>query len=137
MQTNTLTTTAANNFFPCSGSNEALFAVRPGIAAYEALEMASCLIDVARTCAYESMEAENLSLATAYLTEMAKSVVDSLLIGGTTQPDEHLQANVFERLSALRESGAIVINKDASSLEQNDAQGFLDWVGRQVRGGAQ
>ena len=68
---------------------------------------------------------------------MGAAVINSLLIAGTTQPDEHLQANAFERLAALRESGAIVINKDASSLEQNDARGFLDWVDLQVKGCAQ
>ena len=83
MQTNTPTTTAARDFFLCSGGKETLFAVRPGIAAFEALEMASCLLDVARTCAYESTEAENLSSAAAYLTDMAKAVVDSVMLGST------------------------------------------------------
>ena len=91
MQTHTLTTTAAHDFFSCSQAQETLFAVRPGIAAFEALEMASCLLDVARTCAYESTEAENLSSAAAYLTEMAKAVVDSVMLGSTNRVGQQVK----------------------------------------------
>lgn len=83
MHTYTLTTTAANNFFTCSSGDETMFSVRPGIAAFDALEIASCLLSVAHNCAYESTEAENLSIAVVYLTDMAKAVVDSVMLGST------------------------------------------------------
>ena len=88
MQTNTLTTTAANNFFLCGSGNETLFAVRPGIDALDALEIASCLLSVAHTCAYESTDAENLSNAAAYMTDMAKAVIDSVMLGSKATPDD-------------------------------------------------
>ena len=88
MQTNTLTTTASRDFFPCSGGDKTLFAVRPGIDAFDALEMASCLLSAAHNCAYESMEAENLSIAAAYLTDMAKAVVDSVMLGSKSTSDD-------------------------------------------------
>ena len=83
MQTYALTTTASRDFFPCSGGDETMFSVRSGIDAFDALEMASCLLSVAHNCAYESTEAENLSIAAAYLTDMAKAVVDSVMLGST------------------------------------------------------
>ena len=45
----TLTTTAENNFFLCGSGGETLFAVRPGIDAFDALEIASCLLSVAHS----------------------------------------------------------------------------------------
>ena len=50
---------------------------------------------------------------------------------------ESLLANVLERLHALCENGALIINPRASKSQSDDAQGFLDWAGRQVKGGDQ
>jgi hypothetical protein len=91
MQTNTQpSTTAAHAFFSCNTAEESLFSVRPGVSSKNALAAASCFLDLARTCAYEGPESENLSNAAAYLIEMAKAVVDSLTIGIDSKPDDQL-----------------------------------------------
>lgn len=138
MQTNTQPgTTAALAFFSCNTAEESLFTVRPGVSAKNALTAASCFLDVARTCAYESTEAENLSNAAAYLVEIAKAVVDSLTIGIEASPNDAETAHVFERLTALHESGTIIINPQAVKCQSDDAKDFLNWAGQQAKGGAQ
>lgn len=126
-------TTAANAFFSCNSFNENLFSVRAGVSANNALETASCFLDVARDCAYQGDA--NLSNAAAYLIEMAKAVVDSLVRCADIQPND--AAHVFERLTALHENGVLIINPQAVRHEVDDAQGFLDWAGQQAEGGAQ
>ena len=137
MQTNTATTTAAHAFFSCNPAQERLFSVRPGIPAEDALITASNFLDVARTCAYEGTETENLSSAAAYLIEMAKAVIDALAIGTEAKPDDRLVSNTFARLTSLHESGTIIINPLAIKMQSDDAQGFLDWASQQAKGGAQ
>jgi len=56
---------------------------------------------------------------------------------GKACSEEPLLANVLERLHALRENGVLIINPQASKSQSDDAQGFLDWVGQQVKGGDQ
>lgn len=136
MQTNTPTTTASHPFFSSSSGQEDLFAVLPGVAAIEALETASCLLSVAHTCAFESTETENLANAAAYLTDMAKAVIDSVMLGSKARSNDSDSAHVFERLAELRKNGVLIINPDASGIEREDAKGFLCWAGELAKGGA-
>ena len=137
MRTSPRAATAAHPFFPYNASRQKLFAVRPGIPAEDALNMASNLLDVAGTCADEGDGTANLSNAAGYLTTMAKAIIDALVSGIEAKPDDCAQANVFARLAALRENGVLIIAPTASSIERDDAQGFLDWAGQQAKGGAQ
>jgi len=136
MQTNTQPgTTAALDFFSCSPGQQNLFTVRSGVSTEAALSTASCFLDLARDCAFEGEG--NLSNAAAYLIEMAKAVIDSLVDGVDSQPVDRARAHVFEHLTALHENGVLIINPQATKHEVDDAQGFLDWAGQQVKGGAQ
>ena len=58
-------------------------------------------------------------------------------VKGAAKPDDYALANVFARLTALRENGVLIINPTVSRLERDDAQGFLDWAGQQAKGDAQ
>ena len=126
-------TTDATDFFTYTSSQKNLFSVRPGVPANGALEMASCFLDVARDCAYSGEG--NFSNAAAYLIEMAKAVVDSLVRGTDAQPDD--AAHVFERLTELHKKGVLIISPDLGEFEREDAKGFLQWAGQQAEGGNQ
>ena len=128
-------TTAANAFFSCNSFNENLFSVRAGVSANNALETASCFLDVARDCAYSGEG--NFSNAAAYLIEMAKAVVDSLVRCTDAQPNDAETAHVFERLTEFREKGVITIRPDAYIAERDEAERFLDWAAEQAKGGAE
>ena len=128
-------TTDATDFFTYSSSQKTLFSVRPGVPADGALEMASCFLDVARDCAYSGEG--NFSNAAAYLIEMAKAVVDSLVRCTDSKPNDAETAFVLERLTALHESGTIIINPQAVKLQSDDAKDFLNWAGQMAEGGAQ
>ena len=130
-------TTAAHAFFSCNTSNQNLFAVRPGIPAEDALNLASNLLDVARTCAYESSEESNLSGASAYLIEMAKGAIDALVRDIEAGPNGRETAFIFEHLTALNENGVLIINPQAVKHEVDDAKDFLNWASQQAKGGAQ
>lgn len=67
---------------------------------------------------------------------MAKAVIDSVMRGSVSKPDDSALAHVFERLTALHESGTIIINPLAVKMQSDDALGFLDWAGQQSKGGA-
>ena len=125
--------TDATDFFTYSSSQKKLFSVLPGVPADGALEAASCFLDVARDCAYSGEG--NFSNAAAYLIEMAKAVVDSLVRGTDAQPDD--AAHVFERLTELHEKGVLIINPAISVSEREDAKGFLQWASQQAEGGAE
>lgn len=136
MQTNTQHgATDATDFFTYSSSQKTLFSVRPGVPANGALEMASCFLDVARDCAYSGEG--NFSNAAAYLIEMAKAVVDSLVRCTDAQPNDAETAFVFERLTEFREKGVITIRPDAYIAERDEAERFLDWAAEQAKGGAE
>lgn len=136
MQTNTQPgTTAAHDFFSCSPGQQNLFAVRSGVSTEAALSTASCFLDVARDCAFEGEG--NLSNAAAYLIEMTKAVIDSLVDGIEASPNDAETAHVLERLTALHESGTIIINPQAVKCQSDDAKDFLNWAGQQAKGGAQ
>ena len=134
MQTNNQPgATDATGFYEYSSSQAKLFSVLPGVPADGALEAASCFLDVARDCAYSGEG--NFSNAAAYLIEMAKAVVDSLVSGTDAQPDD--AAHVFERLTELHEKGVLIINPAISVSEREDAKGFLQWASQQAEGGDQ
>ena len=136
MRTNTQHgATDATDFFTYSSSQKTLFSVRPGVPADGALEAASCFLDVARDCAYSGEG--NFSNAAAYLIEMAKAVVDSLVRGTESQPNAAETAHVFERLTAFREKGVITIRPDAYIAERDEAERFLDWAAEQAKRGAE
>ena len=126
-------TTDATGFYEYSSSQKTLFSVLPGVPADGALEAASCFLDVARDCAYSGEG--NFSNAAAYLIEMAKAIVDSLVRGTDAQPDD--AAHVFERLAELHEKGVLIINPAISVSEREDAKGFLQWASQQAEGGDQ
>ena len=126
--------TDATGFYEYSSSQAKLFSVLPGVPADGALEAASNFLDVARDCAYQGDA--NLSNAAAYLIEMAKAVVDSLVSGIDSMPNDAETAHVFERLTEFREKGVITIRPDAYIAERDEAERFLDWAAEQARGGA-
>ena len=136
MRTNTQPgTTDATGFYKYSSSQKNLFSVLPGVPANGALEAASCFLDVARDCAYSGEG--NFSNAAAYLIEMAKAIVDSLVRVTDSKPNDAETAFVFERLTALHKSGTIIINPQAVKLQSDDAKDFLNWAGQMAEGGAQ
>lgn len=128
-------TTDATGFYEYSSSQKPLFSVIPGVPANGALEAASCFLAAARDCAY--LGEENTSSAAAYLIEMAKAVVDSLVCVTDSKPNGAETALVFERLTALHESGTIIINPQAVKLQSDDAKDFLNWAGQMAERGAQ
>ena len=134
MQTNNQPgATDATGFYEYSSSQAKLFSVLPGVPADGALEAASNFLDVARDCVYQCEG--NFSNAAAYLIEMAKAVVDSLVRGTDAQPDD--AAHVFERLTELHEKGVLIINPAIGAIEREDAKGFLQWASQQAEGGDQ
>lgn len=76
-------TTHAYPFFSCNPQGTALFSVRPGVSSIDALQIASCFLTSARDAAYSATAHTDSSdvFATAYLVEMAKSVVDAAIAG--------------------------------------------------------
>ena len=128
-------TTDATGFYEYSSSQAKLFAVRAGVPADGALEAASNFLDVARDCAYQCEG--NFSNAAAYLIEMAKAVVDSLVRGTESRPNDAETAFVFEHLTALHKKGVLIINPASGAIEREDAKGFLQWTSQQAEGGAQ
>ena len=134
MRTNTQHgATDATGFYEYSSSQKPLFSVMPGVPANGALEAASCFLAAARDCAYSGEQ--GITSAAAYLIEMAKAVVDSLVCVNDAQPDD--AANVFERLTELHEKGVLIINPAIGAIEREDAKGFLQWASQQAEGGDQ
>ena len=142
MRTNPRAATAALPFFPYNSDRENIFAVQPGVPAADALETASSLLEVALDAvrnASESCEG-NSANAADHLITMARALIDALWrgrIARTETADDYALANVFARLTALRENGVLIIAPDVSRLERDDATGFLEWAGQQAKGGAQ
>jgi hypothetical protein len=69
-------------FFSCNPARDALFAVREGVPALDALQQASCFLEAARDAAYSSASSDeplNAMWATAYLVDVAKAVVDAAI----------------------------------------------------------
>lgn len=75
-------TTSLHSFFSCNPRQDPLFAVRAGVSANDALEMASSLLASAATTAYRVAGDEGCEeiFAVAYLVEMARGVVDAALM---------------------------------------------------------
>lgn len=128
-------TTDATGFYEYSASQKNLFSVVPGVPANGALEAASCFLAAARDCAHSGEE--NISSAAAYLIEMAKAVVDSLVCVTDSKPNDAETTFVFKHLTDLHEKGVLIINPAISAIEREDAKGFLQWAGQQAEGGDQ
>ena len=140
--------TSGLSFFPCNRAQVNLFSVQAGVPVVDALETASAFLGVALDAVRKAADSSDFNSANAadYLITMAKAVIDSIergAIGRATvgvsgkTADDSLSRNVFERLHALHENGALIINPAAVKHESDDARSFLDWVGVQVKGGAQ
>lgn len=75
-------TTEHTSFFTCASGRllEPIFSVREGIPIEDAMNLASCFLDVARDSAYESADGKSSHQAhsAAYLIEMAKGIIDSV-----------------------------------------------------------
>jgi len=142
MNTAAIRTTAPLSFFPYNMASDTLFSVNAGVPAIDALETVSSFLDVARDAARKcgASSNDNSAYAADNLITMAKALVDSVLagsMGAQHTPDEYLLANVFERLWSLHVNGVLVVADRACKIEQDDANAFLNWVGQQVKGGAQ
>ena len=140
--------TSGHSFFPCNPARVKLFSVQSGVPVDDALETASAFLDAALGAARKAADSSDFNSANAadYLITMAKAVIDSIdrgAIDGATvgasgkTADDSLSRNVFERLHALHENGVLIINPAAVKHESDDASSFLEWVGQQVKGGAQ
>ncbi|MBS1185276.1 MAG: hypothetical protein H6R09_877 [Proteobacteria bacterium] len=85
--------THAHDFFSCNSEGDCLFSVRAGIPAGDALEMASCFLDVARSAvrqlsdesAGDSSDDGNSSYAADHLITLAKALIDALSTGAQRQ----------------------------------------------------
>lgn len=74
--------TKHHRFFQVNLRGDLLFCVREDIPAANALEQASNFLDAAVAAVYQAAEASDTAVAyaAAYLTEMAKAIVDAAVI---------------------------------------------------------
>ena len=72
---------AAYPFFSCNPEGDALFSVREGVPAIDALEYASTFLSVASATAHNAALSTNdeQSFAAAYLIDMSKAIVDAAI----------------------------------------------------------
>lgn len=78
------TKTEWKEFFRADSNGTALFAVRPGVDAIDALESVSCFITSALRAAYilaESKDSGDEASGIAYLLELSSAVIESVLKG--------------------------------------------------------
>lgn len=120
-------------------SLDCLFSVRAGIPADDALEMASCFLDAARSVAQRLVE--DSGGASAYAAEQlitqAKALIDALLLDTSGDDSGARQSSaVLERIGELFDGLSLIVNPEISASAAKEASQFIEWVRDQRQGGA-
>ena len=130
--------TRAYDFFSCNPEGDCLFSVRAGIPAGDALEMASCFLDVARSASRQRGEEGGgaSEYAADHLITLAKALIDALPrdASGDDRGSRQLSA-VLERIGELFDGLVLIVNPEIGALAANDASQFIAWVRTLRQGG--
>lgn len=123
--------TRAHDFFSCNPEGDCLFSVRAGIPASNALESASCFLDVARSSVRQIAEdgGSASEYAADHLITLAKALIDALPrdTSGDDPGSRQLSA-VLERIGELFDGLVLIVNPEIGALAANDASQFIEWV---------
>lgn len=146
--------TRSHAFYSYNPEHDCLFSVRPGVPADDALNMASCFLDVAGSLVcrlgedYDSNSAHaadymNSAHAADHMITQAKALIDALDLGEPANDPrssvdyDRRRRDVIERMVCLFDEGAFIVNPAAGELAAKDAQRFLEWAARESKGGAE